>query len=82
MLARESADMETETFGAALVGQRARLVRLCARLAGNAQVAEDLAQQTIFEAWRSREKLRDAAEMTPWPPFLFASNASNFVTKP
>ena len=66
MLARESADMETETFGAALVGQRARLVRLCARLAGNAQVAEDLAQQTIFEAWRSREKLRDAAEMTPW----------------
>lgn len=64
MLARESA--ETETFGAALSGERARLVRLCARLAGNARVAEDLAQETLFEAWRSREKLRDVSEMAPW----------------
>lgn len=68
MLARESAEMktETETFGTALSGERARLVRLCARMTGNARVAEDLAQETLFEAWRSREKLRDVAEMAPW----------------
>jgi DNA-directed RNA polymerase specialized sigma24 family protein len=32
--------------------ERARLVRLCARLTGNIDVAEDLAQETLFEAWR------------------------------
>ena len=36
------------------------------RLAGNTLVAEDLAQETLFEAWRSREKLRDLAEIAPW----------------
>lgn len=58
--------VEAETFGAALSGERARLVRLCARLTGNAQVAEDLAQEALFEAWRSREKLRNVTEMGPW----------------
>ena len=66
MVARELADPETETFGAALSGERERLVRLCARLTGNARVAEDLVQETLFEAWRSREKLRDVAEIAPW----------------
>lgn len=55
-----------ESFAAALVGERPRVARLCARLSGNAWVAEDLAQETLFEAWRSREKLRVVAEMGPW----------------
>jgi RNA polymerase sigma factor (sigma-70 family) len=53
-------------FAAALSDERARLVRLCARLTGSPWVAEDLAQETLFEAWRSREKLRDVAEIAPW----------------
>ena len=65
MVALESA-AEPEPFGTALSGERGRLVRFCARLTGNARVAEDLAQETLFEAWRSREKLRDVAEMAPW----------------
>lgn len=53
-------------FGAALTAERARLLRLCARLTGYSAVAEDLVQETLFEAWRSREKLRNIAEMAPW----------------
>jgi RNA polymerase sigma-70 factor (ECF subfamily) len=64
MVAIESAS--AESFGAALNGQRDRLARFCARLTGNLAVAEDLAQETLYEAWRSREKLRDVAEIAPW----------------
>ena len=45
------------TTEAALAAERARLVRLCARLTGDANAAEDLAQQTLLEAWRLRERL-------------------------
>jgi DNA-directed RNA polymerase specialized sigma24 family protein len=33
------------------------LVRYCARFTGDAFVAEDLAQQTLLEAWRKSETL-------------------------
>ena len=56
----------TDPLAAALSGERARLVQLCARLTGNPRVAEDLAQETLFEAWRSRERLRSVAEVAPW----------------
>lgn len=42
-----------------LPAERARLVRLCARLTGNYDAAEDLAQETLFEAWRQAGNLRD-----------------------
>ncbi|HEU4781926.1 MAG TPA: RNA polymerase sigma factor [Ktedonobacterales bacterium] len=66
MVVIQAADAETDAFGAALSGERPRLVRLCARLTGNPRVAEDLAQETLFEAWRSRERLRAVAEIAPW----------------
>jgi len=47
----------------------ARLVRRCARLAGDAQAAEDLAQDTLVEAWRQRHKLGQTAGGEAW---LFA----------
>ncbi len=43
----------------ALPFERARLVRLCAKLTGDVDAAEDLAQETLFEAWRHAHKLRD-----------------------
>jgi RNA polymerase sigma-70 factor (ECF subfamily) len=46
--------------------ERARLVRLCARLTGNIDVAEDLAQETLFEAWRHSYKLRDPQGRDRW----------------
>jgi RNA polymerase sigma-70 factor (ECF subfamily) len=51
---------------AALVGERARLVRLCARLTGNGAAAEDLAQETLVEAWRALDRLRDPDGLAPW----------------
>jgi RNA polymerase sigma-70 factor (ECF subfamily) len=52
--------------GIALPADYARLVRLCARLSGDAQAAEDLAQDTLVEAWRQRHKLREPAGWNAW----------------
>jgi RNA polymerase sigma-70 factor (ECF subfamily) len=46
--------------------ERARLVGLCAKLTGNQDAAEDLAQETLLEAWRSEYRLRDATKRTQW----------------
>ncbi len=43
-----------------------RIVGLCTMLTGNADVAEDLAQEVMLEAWRSIERLRDAAQFSAW----------------
>ena len=45
--------------------QRARLVRLCASVVGQA-AAEDVAQETLLEAWRQRAKLVDATGADAW----------------
>ncbi len=55
-----------EAIAAALPAQRARLVRLCARLAGDPTVAEDLAQETLLEAWRHASKLTDSSGADRW----------------
>src|SRR5262249_32768459 len=49
-----------------LSAERPRLVRLCASLAGAPSVAEDLAQETLLEAWRSLPRLADRQALAPW----------------
>ena len=39
--------------------QRARLVRLCTAVVGDASAAEDLAQETLLTAWRLQHRLTD-----------------------
>jgi RNA polymerase sigma factor (sigma-70 family) len=46
--------------------ERSRIVGLCATLTGNVDVAEDLAQETMLEAWRSLERLQDSTLFTRW----------------
>ncbi len=46
--------------------ERRRLVRLCARLTGDVDVAEDLAQEALLEAWRHESKLRDPRKRAQW----------------
>ena len=46
--------------------QRARLVRLCAALVGDAAAAEDLAQETLLEAWRLQDRLTDPSGVDAW----------------
>jgi RNA polymerase sigma-70 factor (ECF subfamily) len=49
-----------------LDARRGRLVRLCAAVSGDGQAAEDLAQETLLEAWRNRHKLHDPAGADRW----------------
>jgi len=51
---------------AAIEAQRPRLVRLCGCLTGSADTAEDLAQETLVEAWRNHDKVYDPAGYAPW----------------
>jgi RNA polymerase sigma-70 factor (ECF subfamily) len=50
----------------ALSQQRERIVRFCARFTGSADAAEDLAQETLIEAWRHACKLRTLEATGPW----------------
>jgi RNA polymerase sigma factor (sigma-70 family) len=50
----------------ALHAERARLVRLCACLTGNRDAAEDLAQETLLEAWRHAHKLHNPSGRDQW----------------
>jgi RNA polymerase sigma factor (sigma-70 family) len=45
---------------------RRRLVRLCAAISGDAAAAEDLAQETLLEAWRNAHKVHDPAGAERW----------------
>ena len=56
-----SNDLET-----VLPAERARLVRLCAAITSNGDVAEDLAQETLLEAWRHLHELREPERRTQW----------------
>lgn len=40
-----------------LAGSRARIVRFCTHMISNPDAAEDLAQETLLEAWKNRQKL-------------------------
>ncbi len=42
------------------------LARYCAYHSGDRNAAEDLAQETLVEAWRNHHKLRDLDKSKPW----------------
>jgi RNA polymerase sigma factor (sigma-70 family) len=46
--------------------ERRRVTRLCAVLSGDPSVAEDLAQDTLLQAWRIRDRLVDPSGSGPW----------------
>src|SRR6476660_1504081 len=45
---------------------QAWLARYCAYHSGVRDAAEDLAQETLVEAWRNHHKLRDLDKSKPW----------------
>ena len=46
--------------------ERRRVVRLCATLTGDPTAADDLAQETLLQAWRIRDRLTDPTGHGPW----------------
>lgn len=53
-------------FEMALHQEYERLIGLCTHLTGDADEAEDVAQETLIEAWRNRHKLVDMSGISPW----------------
>src|SRR5688572_2820377 len=53
-------------FELLLFEERARLVRLCGWFSGNPEAAEDLAQETLIAAWKSRDQLTALEKLKPW----------------
>lgn len=56
----------TIDLGALFAAERPRLVGLCRTLTGDAQVAEDIAQETLLVAWRERERLHSPETAGAW----------------
>ena len=50
----------------ALAHERDRIVRFCIRYTGSAEAAEDLAQDTLVEAWRHVDRLRTSDGIGFW----------------
>src|SRR3954462_7921954 len=50
----------------ALPSEWPRLVRLCAHFTGDRDSAEDLAQETLIEAWRHQERVYDWQGYSSW----------------
>lgn len=46
--------------------ERRRVARLCAVLTGDPAAADDLAQETLLQAWRIRDRLVDPSGRQPW----------------
>ena len=57
---------ETLDFETLLADERLRLVRLCAWFSGSQEAAEDLAQETLIVAWKSRSQLNSPEKLKPW----------------
>ena len=62
----ENGERDDSLLADILAQEHIRLVRLCANLTGNAEVAEDLAQETVLTAWDNREKIYDLQGVTYW----------------
>jgi RNA polymerase sigma-70 factor (ECF subfamily) len=65
MIDRPPGEMAFE-LEALLAAERQRLVRLCAYFSGDRDAAEDLAQETLIEAWRHRDRLVDRQGAGRW----------------
>ncbi len=66
MVSEHSAPARHENFHQTLARARPRLVTLCARVTGDADAAEDLAQEALLEAWRRLDTIRDPERVEPW----------------
>jgi len=60
----ETGDLFQE--GDVWASEYARLVRLCGAFSGHVDAAEDLAQETLTEAWHHRDRLDDPDGLAPW----------------
>lgn len=65
-LARRAAEGHTEDFEELLQRYRTRIYRLCYRMAGNAEDAEDWAQECFVRCYRQLGSYKTAMPFAPW----------------
>jgi RNA polymerase sigma-70 factor (ECF subfamily) len=65
-MAREGAVVDAGTAGWWSEQERRRVTRLCVAISGDPSSADDLAQETLLEAWRHRHRLVDPTARGPW----------------
>ena len=58
--------VESTELDRTILLEHERLVHLCLQLTGDPDVAEDLAQETLLEAWRNKHKLYDPQGLPQW----------------
>ncbi len=58
--------MQPSIMEALFLAERPRLLRLCGRLSGQPAAAEDLVQETFFQAWKHADRLPDGTQAAPW----------------
>lgn len=74
ILARRAADGGTACFEEILTRYRDRVYRICYRMAGNAEDAEDWAQECFVRAYRELKRYNPSMPFRPWL-YRVASNA-------
>jgi RNA polymerase sigma-70 factor (ECF subfamily) len=63
-----------------LPGLRGRLVGRARRLGVDAEAAEDLAQQALYEAWRLRNRIYDPAGVDRWVSVILANRCKRWLS--
>lgn len=71
--------VESDNWETVTTSERPRLVHLCAHLIGDVDAAEDLAQETLYEAVRNAHKLRNPDALTPWLSGIARNLCRNWV---
>lgn len=71
----------TESVDVTFSLERPRLIRLYTLLVGNAEVAEDLTQEALLEAWRHPHERRDPGRLQPWLTSIARNVCSRWLRK-
>src|SRR5262245_56762772 len=61
---KRAADGDTEAFGRLVRAHQRRLVRFAARMLGDAEAAEDAAQEALLSLWRMRARYQPQCRLS------------------
>ena len=74
-------DTEIPELGEAFAGLRPELLRHCYRMLGSFEEAEDIVQETLLRAWRSRETYAGDAPLAHWLMRIATNACLNQLTR-
>ena len=70
-----------EFFDAVVAGNRARVFGFLLKKVGDPAVAEELAQETFVEAYRSRERFQGRSKVSTWLIGIALNRARNYLNR-